>query len=215
MKKTMTALAAMFLVSAAMAVEVNGEVEVTSLYKSRGVDQSSKGTHTYPALQAGVTASQNGFYAGAWASTGKFENARSELDLYVGKRGTLGAVGYDVGFYRYIYGNQSSWNSGEAFLGLTAGNFSLYNYRGVTSDVNKGDWYHALSYTHTINKDLTLVGGLGYTNRKHGDDKSDYSVALNYKLDAQTTVYVKSQGAFNAETEHQKNRVIVGFKVNF
>jgi len=79
---------------------------VTSDYRYRGISQ----TRLQPALQAGAefTHTPSGLYAGAWASTIKWTRDAGgggdiELDLYGGRRGTLGAFAWDAGVLAYVY----------------------------------------------------------------------------------------------------------------
>lgn len=80
---------------------------LTSDYRYRGISQ----TRFDPAVQGGVdyTHSENGFYAGAWASSIKWiedagGDANVELDVYAGKRGNITeSFSYDVGVLTYIY----------------------------------------------------------------------------------------------------------------
>lgn len=84
-------------------------VAVTSDYRYRGISQ----TRLDPTIQGGAdyTHSDSGFYAGAWASSIKWiedagGNSNVELDLYAGKRGSVGeSLSYDVGVLTYVYPN--------------------------------------------------------------------------------------------------------------
>jgi uncharacterized protein (TIGR02001 family) len=108
-----SAILAAFAASA-HAGEVSFNAAVTSDYRYRGISQ----THLKPALQGGVdyAANQGGLYLGAWASTIKWTkdaggDGSVELDIYAGKRGTLGeAVSYDVGVLAYAYPNNGLKN---------------------------------------------------------------------------------------------------------
>lgn len=79
---------------------------LVSDYRYRGISQ----TRLQPALQAGADFTHNpsGLYAGAWASTIKWTDDAGgggdvELDLYGGRRGTLGALAWDAGVLAYVY----------------------------------------------------------------------------------------------------------------
>ncbi|HEY5799925.1 MAG TPA: TorF family putative porin [Burkholderiaceae bacterium] len=86
--------------------EVSFNAAVTTDYRYRGLSQ----TRLKPALQGGADFVNNpsGFYAGVWGSTIKWikdagGDADVEIDLYAGKRGSLGEASYDVGVLRYEY----------------------------------------------------------------------------------------------------------------
>jgi uncharacterized protein (TIGR02001 family) len=79
---------------------------LTSDYRYRGISQ----TRLRPALEAGanITHNPSGLYAGAWASTISWTRdagggGNVELDLYGGRRGTLGALAWDAGVLAYVY----------------------------------------------------------------------------------------------------------------
>ena len=80
--------------------EVSGSVGVTSDYFFRGVSQ----TQGSSAVQGGVDASKNGFYAGAWASTVDFgTETEIEYDFYGGYAVALDDLAIDVGIIQYNY----------------------------------------------------------------------------------------------------------------
>lgn len=84
----------------------SGNLSLTSDYRYRGISQ----TRLQPALQGGAdyTHGPSGLYAGTWLSTIKWTGDAGgggdiEWDLYAGKRGQAGAIGYDVGVLGYVY----------------------------------------------------------------------------------------------------------------
>ena len=79
---------------------VEAEVGIVSDYRFRGVSV----TNGRPALQAGVTASlPDDWTAGVWTSLSLGERRYAdEVDLYVGRSGSLGQVDYQVLVYAYL-----------------------------------------------------------------------------------------------------------------
>jgi uncharacterized protein (TIGR02001 family) len=84
----------------------SGNIGVATSYIYRGLNQSNY----KPALQLGLDYSHSsGFYVGTWASSIKWlkdfgiSSGKAEIDLYAGYKGTVGDIGYDVGFLRYEY----------------------------------------------------------------------------------------------------------------
>lgn len=110
-------------------------VGATSDYRFRGISQ----TRGRPAVFAGAdyTHSPTGFYAGAWVTNiawirdlgGKGD---IELDVYGGKRGTLGPVAYDVGLIRYYYPGNELQSNGINVNANTTEAYAQIGYDAVT-----------------------------------------------------------------------------------
>ncbi|HAI96363.1 MAG TPA: hypothetical protein DCL50_02870, partial [Methylococcaceae bacterium] len=140
-----TAVAGLLVASgAASAIELSGNVALTTDYVWRGVSQ----TDGSPAIQGGFDADLgNGLYAGVWGSNVDFGGDESmELDVYAGWAGEFNGVGVDVGVLHYAYptsGTETDFT--EVYVGLSMGMFSLTQYFGLDSgsddlgDYNLGD----------------------------------------------------------------------------
>ena len=154
MKKTLIAtsiasavsLSALTLPSVA-AAEVSANVGVVSNYFFRGVTQ----TQDSAAVQGGLDyAHESGFYAGTWGSTVDFDDGTSyELDLYAGYGGSIGDLGYDVGYVYYAYPDGDDLDFGEIYGSLTysyltAGLAYTVNSQatGDTAAFDTGDLYY-------------------------------------------------------------------------
>ncbi len=110
-KLLVVALGALFALPALAAdappYTITSNVSLVSNYLYRGISQ----TGANPAIQGGFDYGHaSGVYAGIWGSSistlGDGDVAKSagtELDTYLGYKGTAGVVGYDVGFLRYNY----------------------------------------------------------------------------------------------------------------
>ena len=109
-KPLATALAALATIAAAGAAHAGdgpftANVGLVSDYAYRGWSQ----TDERPALQGGFDyAHDSGLYAGVWGSNVSWLSDANtdvsnslELDLYGGYKGTVGAIGYDVGLLQY------------------------------------------------------------------------------------------------------------------
>lgn len=83
--------------------EFSANVALSTDYMYRGQSQ----TGNDPSISGGLDyAHSSGFYLGTWASNVNFpNNVTSEIDIYGGYGGDLGATGisYDVGLLYYIY----------------------------------------------------------------------------------------------------------------
>ncbi len=148
-KKTLpAAITAALLAGAAasaQAVEISGNVALTSDYKFRGISQSDESI----AIQGGFDLGfENGIYIGTWGSSVDFDtngggfDGSLELDYYVGWAVPINDnIGVDVGYlyydypgddgaegdYQEIYGSVSLW---DATLGLAYSD----DYYGETGD---------------------------------------------------------------------------------
>lgn len=170
MKKTLIAtsiasavsLSALTLPSVA-AAEVSANVGVVSNYFFRGVTQTDDGA----AVQGGLDyAHDSGFYAGTWASTvdfgssledtdndGQFDSFSDdgtsyEVDFYLGYGGSIGGLGYDVGYLYYAYPDGDDLDFGEiygslSYSYLTAGLAYTVNSQATgESAFDTGDMYY-------------------------------------------------------------------------
>ena len=96
-------LSGLGLCSEARAQDVSANVAVTSDYVFRGVSQ----TRERPAISAGVDLTNEGFYAGAWASNVDFgDSTDAEVDLYAGYRPEVAGYALDFGVVGYLYPGQ-------------------------------------------------------------------------------------------------------------
>jgi len=170
---------------------------VVSLYKSNGLDQDNpKGKQVRPAIQGGVdTSFENGFYLGNWNSTGKFGDARVEIDLYGGHRGQVTeAISYDVGVISFIYpGSGGGWNGSEAYGSLSYGPLTVKYARGVSGVIKKFGRL-SLSVTQPINDTWTAQAALGMRNQEAGDF-GDYSLGVTKDLGEGLSVGASFSGA--------------------
>ena len=170
-----------------------------SLYKDRGVDQDARNESMRPAVQGSVDYDfDSGFYVGNWDSTGRFGNADLEMDAYGGYRAQLSKdVGVDAGYIHYFYPGEGSRNSGELYTGLTYQRLGLKVYRGMRPDVNEGDMYYRVNYTHPLMDKLNVNVGAGYQTYDASDlrSKLDYSVGMDYALGKHVTLSGTVAGA--------------------
>ena len=155
-------------------------VGATTDYVFRGISQSQHD----PAVSGGVDYSHaSGLYAGAWLSTQKWvhdagpykDGSDFELDIYGGYKGSLGDIGYDVGFIHYAYdGDRDTAAPGfvtpetsEVYLGLSWKMLS-FKYSHVVSEhfvgwANaKNSTYLELNASHDLGDGWGLLGHLGH-----------------------------------------------------
>jgi len=152
---------------------LTANVGVVSDYVFRGISQSQH----RPALQGGVDyAHASGAYVGLWASQVSWtdrpdwtyqKDNRVEVDLYGGYKGTVGDVGYDVGFIRYFYPGD--------FQATVAG---AGNVTANTSEVYIGASWNivSLKYNHVVSQNIFGWGGTAANNKSEGSGYIDLTV---------------------------------------
>lgn len=216
-----SAAAAALLVPAAAQAQLSFNIGAVSLYKSNGIDQdsvSNKDNKNFrPAIQGGVDYDfGNGFYVGNWNSTGKFDGADLEIDLYGGYRGEITkGLGYDVGYARFIYPNvTTNWNGNEIYAILSYDAFSVKLQRGVRGAID--EWTRVgFGYSRPLTDKLTLKAGVGFRNQKAGDT-NDYSLGVSYDLgNALSTSATLSGATDKAVSDARDNRLILGVSKSF
>ncbi len=170
-------------------------VGVVSDYRYRGISQS----RLEPAVQGGIDyADKSGFYVGAWGSTIKWikdtpgaTKGSVEVDLYGGYKGTVGGLGYDVGFLRYEYVNNDyaktggvNANTNEVYGALTYGVFTA-KYSHAISNLfgnanSKNSYYLDLSANFDLGNGVTLTPHVGrqMVNNLPAYSYNDYSITL-------------------------------------
>jgi uncharacterized protein (TIGR02001 family) len=173
---------------------VSFNVGVTTDYVFRGISQSQHD----PAISGGIDYSHaSGLYAGAWLSTQKWVDDAGpykggsdlELDLYGGYKGSVGDIGYDVGFIHYAYdGDRADAAPGyvtpetsEVYLGLSWKMLSL-KYSHVVSNYfvgwggsgvdSKGSHYLELNATQDLGDGWGLLGHIGHQKVEHFSNAS-------------------------------------------
>ena len=227
-----SAIVAPTLFISAHAADVSYNIGAVTLYKSSGVDQDydkASGTglpfdkSSRPAIQGGVDADLgNGWYVGNWNSTGRFEDANLEMDLYGGYAGEFsGGVGYDVSYAYYLYPSQSSWNGGEIIGSLSYMGFTVKLSNGLSGSMQDADSKSkrrlSLSYSASLTDKVAATVTYGERN-KTGGDFSDYALAVSYDLGDGLTTTATYSGAGKkdeADNHERDNRLVLGISKSF
>ena len=135
MKTIKIALTSMFLVlsSYASAVEISGNVGLSSDYIWRGMTQTSGDI----AVSGGFDLSTDmGFYLGTWASNASAGTASMELDVYLGFSGEMAEnMTYNVGYISVIYPGNDALDFEEAYVGFDIYGLSILYSDGQTTDL--------------------------------------------------------------------------------
>jgi len=170
--------------------ELTFNAAAVSDYRYRGISQ----TRLKPALQGGADYTHNpsGFYAGTWLSTIKWikdggGDAGIEWDLYGGKRGEFGGLGYDVGVLRYQYPRNNlpvSANTTELYGQLGFGP-AYIKYSHAVTDLfgfadSKNSGYLDIGANLDVGNGFTLNLHAGHQKVKNNPDFSytDWKVGL-------------------------------------
>ena len=166
-------------------------VGLVSDYAYRGWSQ----TDERPALQGGFDyAHDSGLYAGVWGSNVSWLSDANtdvsnslELDLYGGYKGTVGAIGYDVGLLQYYYPGSypkpyNSPNTLEGYVGLSW-EFLSFKYSYAFTDLfgydkSDGSQYYDLGAAVDIGYGITLAAHVGYNDIKGQDDYTDWKLGV-------------------------------------
>ena len=169
-------------------------VGVVSNYIFRGISQSQH----RPAIQGGVDyAHASGLYAGLWASQVNWtdrpdwtyqKNNHVEVDVYGGYKGTIGDVGYDVGFIRYFYPGDFRATVGGA-----------PNVTANTSEVYVGATWNivSLKYNHVVSQNIFGWGGTGANNTSEGSGYIDLTVTYPVNETVNVIAHVGRQNIKN------------------
>ena len=185
-----TAIAGLLAASgAATAVEISGNIALTSDYMWRGISQ----TDGSPAIQGGFDATfDSGFYAGIWGSNVDFKDAAGvssdeslEIDTYVGWAGEFSGVGVDVGVLNYHYPTaDDGTNFTEAYTGVSLGPVSLTYYMGLDlgdenmGDTNVGD-YTDLGVDFGEFSGVSFSAHYGHYDLRGADNYDDWKIAAS------------------------------------
>ncbi|MAT92084.1 MAG: hypothetical protein CME59_05750 [Halioglobus sp.] len=190
-----TALTAGISAVPAQALEVSGNVALTTDYKFRGISQSDESA----AIQGGFDVSfEPGFYVGTWGSSVDFDDDGSlgslELDYYAGWSGNIGDsdFGIDVGYLFYDYPGDDGDSEGDyqEFYGsvswkdLTVGAAYSDDYYAETDEF----WYVYGDFSFPLLDALTVGLHVGYNMIEEGegflssdeDAYTDYKVGVTY-----------------------------------
>jgi len=184
-----TAIAGLLAASgAASALELTGNVALTTDYIWRGVSQ----TDGAPAIQGGFDADLgNGIYAGVWGSNvdaGGTSDQSLELDVYGGWAAEFNGVGVDVGFIHYAYptsGDETDFT--EVYVGASYGPASLTQYFGVDlgsddiGDDRKGN-YTDLGLDLGEYNDVAFSAHVGYYDYQNANDYWDWKLAASTNM---------------------------------
>lgn len=191
MKKTLTGLALALTMGNAFAAEVSGTVSFTNDYRFRGISQSAGDPAVQGSLDVGF---DNGIYAGIWGSNVDFgdgEDAKLEIDYYLGYGGDLtDDLSYDINLSYYTYpGNDTGdYDYTEIIAGLYYGDLGLtFAFSNDFFNTDESAQYVALDYSYGLTDEISLDLHAGhsfgdYWGEADINDYSDYSIGISGSL---------------------------------
>ncbi|WP_051278001.1 TorF family putative porin [Solimonas flava] len=212
--------------AAATASTATGNVGAFSEYLYRGVEQSNGA-----AIQGGIDyAHDSGLYIGTWASNTDFAGSQGtvsdEIDVYGGCTHSFGAVTIDVGAYFYYYRDDTSLDTIEYYLGLSAGRFGAKAYyTGDYFGTDEDGFYVTANYALPLGDTLALTPQVGYSvgdgprafvvaafDPEPSDHYLDYSLTLTKTLDDGLSF---SLALIGTDLHDDDEKVVVGLKKTF
>ena len=153
----------------ASAASVSGNAAITSDYIWRGMTQNA--TEVSGSVGFDLE-TDSGFYLGTWSGTAKFaeesgNTSTLELDYYGGYSGSIGDIGYDIGFIEVTYPGAGSLDFSETYLGLDIMGVGLFfaagdefgDYTEISYGIDAGPGSIGLSYgDYTESGDNYAIG---------------------------------------------------------
>jgi len=149
-----------------------GNIGIHSKYVLRGITNNAEADNG--ALQGGFDYDSGaGWYAGIWASSldyaydsggGTTSGNGFENDLYIGYKGELGSISFDVGLIQYLYVDVDDSNLTELKVAATFGPVTVQVQYLLNDGFwgNAGDQYWTLNYEKKLPKKFTLGLSYGY-----------------------------------------------------
>lgn len=167
------------------AVELSGDITLTSDYAFRGISQ----TEEAPALQGGLSLTdESGFYLSVWGSNVDFlTEGTLELDVMLGWSGAINDDwSTDVGIMRYGYPNTAipGSNFWEVYGSLSYKDLTFGLAYSDDYYANSGDFFYIYAnYSYALMDNLSLDLHVG--QNEYDDSSSsylDWSVGLSTEV---------------------------------
>ena len=123
------------LAAAPSALSLEGAAGISTSYLWRGKELGNGGS---PAFWADASGSAAGVTYGVWVTSG---DSQTEYDLYADYSGSMGDIGYSIGYVDYNYADGTS-DFEETYVGLSFGPASVTVYDNSDADTQ----YTVLGY---------------------------------------------------------------------
>jgi len=210
--------ATMSPISSAVASEWSASSNLTLATEQsfRGRSQTNEEAALYGSMDFGHS---SGFYAGVWGSNRSYAGGL-ELDLYAG----YAANGFNVGYVRYVYPNDSDFAAGNGGIGADFGElYAKYSIGQFTFGVAySNDWFaESGPATHfgidwnTNFGDTNVAVSLGTNSFDFdGFDHENYAFTVTQPLSDNVSVFGSYTGTnLDGRDDSQDGRFIIGVTV--
>ena len=169
-----TTIATFGLAAAPTALALDASASVATTYLFRGVEMNSGSAQ----VSVDVSGSANGLTYGVWVASG---DSLNEYDLYLDYSGSLGSIGYSIGYVDYNYSapRNSLYDTGvvETALVLAGETDDAVYDDALDADAGFEESYIGLSY-----------GPISVTYFNMQDSDADYTT-IGYDLGALSLTY--------------------------
>jgi hypothetical protein len=181
-----TTIATFGLAAAPSALAVDASASIATSYLFRGAEMASGS----PAVSADVSSSTGALTYGLWVSSG---DSQTEYDLYLDYSGSVGDVGYSIGYVDYNYATTPDDSDlEEVYLSLSYGPVSVTKY-----DEQDGDG------------EYTVVGyDAGAFSFAYGDNDTSTHFDVSYSVNDSLTLTV-------SEPEDADTIVVASYSLPF
>ncbi len=164
------------------ALEIKGNIGVTSDYIFRGTSQNAGNSSISGGIDADLG---DGLYLGTWVADATYGEASYELDIYAGYSGEVGIVSYDIGYFAGLYPDAPKTQKPdftEAYLTLGVGAVSLSHYYLLNASGKEAgdDSYTTLGFETALADGWGLALSYGVASiTGDEDDNVDMSLTLS------------------------------------
>lgn len=163
-----------------LAREVSAEVAIFTDYRFRGLSLSDH----MPVIQGGVDVVQDGWQAQLWASTRADGDAEGrEMDLYLGRSGSVGALRYEAGARVYFVKGTTAYLEVTAQFARPLGPVQIAaELSYAPAQTGLGDnLYGAATVSVSPRAELTLSGRAGIEDSPIYGSKSDWEIRAAFE----------------------------------
>lgn len=165
----------------AFARDVSAEVAIVTDYRFRGLSLSDH----MPVIQGGIGVEQDGWQAQLWGSTRVDGDAEGrEIDLYLGRAGSLGTLGYEAGARAYFVRGAPAYLEVTAQFSRELGPVQIateLNYAPAQSGLGD-NLYGAATLSVAPFAGLTLSGRAGIEDSAAYGPKSDWELRAAFEV---------------------------------
>jgi uncharacterized protein (TIGR02001 family) len=151
----------------------SANVGLTTDYVFRGASQNNEDA----AIQGGVDFSCGRFYFGFWGSSSQASDNGTEVDVYAGVKGKIGAISWDLGGIYYAYPGQSSGIDADFFELKASASGDVWRGGNLTGTV-----FYSPDYAYSSGPVTTLEATFAQTLPKVGMFSPTFSATVGHSF---------------------------------